>query len=60
MYKMDNTAETIKRAESKWEYDLISEETGNNDPQKIKKIATEIAKKVQIAISKKLENIKQE
>jgi quercetin dioxygenase-like cupin family protein len=60
MYKMDNTAETIKRAENKWEYDLISEETGNNDPQEIKKIATEIAKKVQIAISKKLENIKQE
>jgi quercetin dioxygenase-like cupin family protein len=60
MYKMDNTAETIKRAENKWEYDLISEETGNNDPQEIKKIATEISKKVQIAVSKKLENIKQE
>ncbi|HET7390772.1 MAG TPA: hypothetical protein VFJ51_08100, partial [Nitrososphaeraceae archaeon] len=58
MYKMDNTAETIKRAENKWEYDLISEETGSNDPQEIRKIATEIAKKVQIAISKKLKNIK--
>lgn len=60
MYKIDKTAKTIKRAENKWEYDLISEETGNNDQQEIKKIATEIAKKVQIAISKKLENIKQE
>jgi quercetin dioxygenase-like cupin family protein len=58
MYKIDKTAETIKRAENKWEYDLISEET--DDQQEIKKIATEIAKKVQIAISKKLENIKQE
>jgi quercetin dioxygenase-like cupin family protein len=54
MYKANGTAETVKRAENKWEYDLISEETGNKDPQEIKKIAAEIAEKVQIAISKKL------
>jgi hypothetical protein len=54
MYKANGTAETVKRAENKWEYDLISEETGNKYPQEIKKIAAEIAEKVQIAISKKL------
>ena len=54
MYKANGTAETVKRAENKWEYDLISEETGNKDPQEIKKITAEIAEKVQIVISKKL------
>jgi quercetin dioxygenase-like cupin family protein len=47
-------AGSIKRAENKWEYDLISEEIGNKDPESIKRVAKEIAEKIQIAISKKL------
>jgi quercetin dioxygenase-like cupin family protein len=44
----------IKKAENKWEYDLISEEIGNKDPESIKRVAKEIAEKIQTAISKKL------
>lgn len=62
MYKLNNTVNsdgtTIKKADNKWEYDLISEEIGNKDPLAIEKIAKEIAKNIQIAISKKLENMK--
>ncbi len=47
-------AESVKRAENKWEYDLISHEIGNSDPERIKKVAKEILQKVQTAISKKL------
>lgn len=54
IHKVNGTAETVRRAENKWEYDLISEETGNKDPQEIKKIAADIARKLQNAISKKL------
>jgi quercetin dioxygenase-like cupin family protein len=49
-----DVAGSIKRAENKWEYDLISEEVGNKDPQGIKRVAKEIAEKIQVAISKKL------
>ena len=56
IYKINGTAESVRRAENKWEYDLISEETGNKDPQEIKKIAADIARKLQNAISKKLRN----
>ncbi|MDQ3868748.1 MAG: hypothetical protein M3250_04220 [Thermoproteota archaeon] len=46
-------AESV-RAENKWEYDLISHEIGNSDPERIKEVAKEILQKVQTAISKKL------
>ena len=63
MYKFnDNRANcddtNIKKADNKWEYDLICEEIGNNDPQAIEKITKEIAKKIQDSISEKLENLK--
>ena len=60
IYKVNGTAETVRRAENKWEYDLISEETGNKDPQEIKKIAADIAIKLQNAISKKLRLLRAE
>lgn len=50
----ENAGGAIKKAENKWEYDLISEEIGNNDPEGIKRVSKEIAEKIQIAISKKL------
>jgi quercetin dioxygenase-like cupin family protein len=50
--KFKANGESIKRAENKWEYDLISEEIGNKDPEGIKKVAKEIAEKIQMAISK--------
>jgi hypothetical protein len=50
----ENAGGAIKKAENKWEYDLISEEIGNKDPESIKRVAREIAEKIQIAISKKL------
>jgi hypothetical protein len=53
-----NDAESLKRAENKWEYDLISEEIGNSDSESIKRVAKEIVQKVQNTISKKLENEK--
>jgi hypothetical protein len=46
----------IKRAENKWEYDLIPEETGVRDPEAINRIADEIAQRVQTAISQRLQN----
>jgi quercetin dioxygenase-like cupin family protein len=49
-----NDAESLKRAENKWEYDLISEEIGNSDPEGIKRVAKEIVQKIQNTISKKL------
>lgn len=60
IHKVNGTAETVRRAENKWEYDLISEETGNKDPQEIKKIAADIARKLQNAISKKLRLLRAE
>lgn len=55
MYKSNTSdGETKRRAENKWEYDLISEEIGSKDPEAINKIAKEIAKKIQMVISKKL------
>jgi quercetin dioxygenase-like cupin family protein len=53
-----NDAESFKRAENKWEYDLISEEIGNSDSEGIKRVAKEIVQKIQNTISKKLENEK--
>ena len=47
-------AESVKRAENKWEYDLLSQEIGNSDPEGIKRAAKEILQKIQTAISKKL------
>lgn len=62
MYKLNNRANggdtNITKADNKWEYDLIPNEIGNNDPQAIEKITKEIAKKIQTAISQKLENTK--
>jgi quercetin dioxygenase-like cupin family protein len=49
-----NDSESLKRAENKWEYDLISEEIGNSDPEGIKRVAKEIVQKIQNTISKKL------
>jgi hypothetical protein len=50
----ENARKSIKKAENKWQYDLISEEIGNKDPEDIKRVEKEIAEKIQIAISKKL------
>ena len=50
----ENARKYIKQAENKWQYDLISEEIGNKDPEDIKRVEKEIAEKIQIAISKKL------
>jgi quercetin dioxygenase-like cupin family protein len=63
MYKLNNNGANgndtnIKKADNKWEYDLISEQIRNNDPQAIERITKEIAKKIQNAISQKLENMK--
>jgi quercetin dioxygenase-like cupin family protein len=52
--KDENGGGSIKRAENKWVYDLISEETGNSDPGYIKDVAEQIAEKIQTAISRKL------
>lgn len=60
IYKVNGTDGTVRRAENKWEYDLIPEETGNKDPQEIKKIAADIARKLQNAISKKLRLLRAE
>jgi quercetin dioxygenase-like cupin family protein len=55
IYKSDTSdGETKRRAENKWEYDLISKEIGSKDPEAINKIAKQIAKKIQMVISKKL------
>ena len=53
MYKINGKSVATKRAENKWEYDLISEETGNKDPEVLKMIAKEIAEMTQIAYLKK-------
>jgi quercetin dioxygenase-like cupin family protein len=58
MHKADSTDGTISRAENKWQYDLISEEIGSKDAEKIKKIAKEIEKKIRAAISKNLSYLK--
>jgi hypothetical protein len=50
----ENARKYIKKAENKWQYDLISEEIGNKDPEDIKRVEKEIAEKIQTAISKKL------
>ena len=39
-----------KEQKTNQEYDLISEEIGNKDPESIKRIAKAIAEKIQIAI----------
>jgi hypothetical protein len=56
LYKIDETRGSIKRAENKWEYDLIYEEKGTRDPEVIKRITNEIAQRIQTAISQKLQN----
>jgi hypothetical protein len=48
-----NGAASVKRAENKWEYDLLSKEIGNSDPEGIKRAAKEILQKIQTAISNK-------
>jgi hypothetical protein len=56
MYKLNNRANgsdtNITKADNKWEYDLISEEIGNNDPQAIEKITKEIAKRYRLLYHK--------
>jgi hypothetical protein len=47
----------IKKAENKWEHDLIVEETGIKDPHEIMSLAKGIAEKVQKAVSRKLETL---
>jgi quercetin dioxygenase-like cupin family protein len=56
MYKLDEITKSTKRAENKWEYDLISEEKGTIAPEVLKRIKNEIAQKVQTAITQKLRN----
>jgi hypothetical protein len=48
----ENARKYIKKAENKWQYDLISVEIGNKDSEDIKRVEKEIAEKIQIAISK--------
>jgi hypothetical protein len=42
----------INKADNKWEYDLISEEIGNNGLQAIEKITKEIAKRYRLLYHK--------
>jgi quercetin dioxygenase-like cupin family protein len=56
LHKTDPTTGSIKRAENKWEYDLIPEETGVRDPEAINRIADEISRRIQTAISQRLQN----
>ena len=52
MYKVNGIKGEITKAENRWEYDLISEETGIRDPGMIKKRGKELAKKIEKAIDK--------
>jgi quercetin dioxygenase-like cupin family protein len=54
LYKIDKTTGSVTRAENKWEYDMICEETSTRDPATIKRITNEIAQRIHIAISNKL------
>ena len=56
MFKANVTDNTIKKADNKWQYDLISEEIGSKDPELIKKTSKQIAAKIQTAIQRKIEN----
>jgi quercetin dioxygenase-like cupin family protein len=56
LHKIDETTGSIKRAENKWEYDLISDEISSRDSEVIKRITNKIAQRIQTAISEKLQN----
>ena len=56
MYKVDETTGSTKRAENKWQYDMICEQTGTKDVEVIKRISNQIAQIIDTAISQKLQN----
>jgi quercetin dioxygenase-like cupin family protein len=56
IYKANVTDSKIKKADNKWQYDLISEEIGSKDPELIKNKSKQVAAKVQMAIQRKIEN----
>jgi quercetin dioxygenase-like cupin family protein len=55
-YKVDESTLSVTRAENKWEYDMISKETNTKEPEIIKRITNEIADKIQVAISNKMQS----
>ena len=56
IYKANATESKIKKADNKWQYDLISEEIGSKDPELIKNKSKQVAAKIQAAIQRKIEN----
>lgn len=55
LYKVDESAGSVTRAENKWEYDMILKEMDTREPEIIKRITNEIADKIQRAISNKMQ-----
>jgi hypothetical protein len=56
MYKIDEKMDARKRAENKWQHEMIRAETGSEDPEVIKRISNEISQTIHTAISQKLQN----
>ena len=55
MYKIDEKTGARKRAENKWQPDMIRAETGSEDPEVIKRISNEISQTIHTAIPQKLQ-----
>lgn len=56
LYKVDESTRSVTKAENKWEYDMVSKETNTKEPEIIKRITNEIADKIHIAISNKIQS----
>jgi hypothetical protein len=56
LYKIDESTGSVTRAENKWQYDRISKETNTKEPESIRRITNEIAEKIQVAISNKMQS----
>jgi hypothetical protein len=54
--KIDESTRSVTGAENKWEYDMISKETNTKEPKIIKRITNEIADKIHVAISNKIQS----
>jgi len=56
LYEVDESTRSVTKAENKWEYDRVSKETNTKEPEIIKRITNEIADKIHIAISNKIQS----
>lgn len=56
LYKVDESTRSVTKAENKWEYDRVSKETNTKEPEIIKRITNEIADKIHVAISNKIQS----